>query len=185
MDSPDAAAGVGASLDLGEVSLSAILGMQASVNSLAKVFSDWKDEETEYQYGAVDQPILASGIAVGTATLVFDLGGPSQDLMWEVRRLTVSYPDPSTGSQAGTAYLFHSSTRPPTTPLVAMNWIDWTGAGGATLPAVAFYSQRPIVLHYPDRLWFVITSPVSNGVYDCSGRALQYPDRTQRAVTEL
>ena len=184
MDSPDAAAGVGASLDLGEVSLSAILGMQASVNSLAKVFSDWKDEETEYQYGAVDQPILASGIAVGTATLVFDLAGPSQDLMWEVRRLAVSYPDPSTGSQAGTAYIFASATRPSATPLNAGNWVDWTGGGGATLPSVAFYSTRQIVLHAPERLWCVVVSPASNQQYVVSGRALEYPDRRYRLRTD-
>jgi len=181
----DAEAGAGASLDLGPVSLSAILDLQASVNGLAKAFSDWKQQEADYQYGALDVVISKSDTAPASGNALIGVGGPEPGYLWELRSLAVSYPDPSTGSQAGTAYLFHSSTRPPTTPLVAMNWIDWTGAGGASLPAVAFYSQRQVVLHYPDRLWLIITSPVSSGVYVASGRALQYRDKTQRAITEL
>jgi hypothetical protein len=165
--------------------LQAIASLQTSVQSLTKAFSDWKQQEADYERGALDVILSKSDTAPSSGNHVLGVGGPEPGFLWEIRNLAVSYPDPSTGSQAGTAYLFHSSTRPPTTPLVAMNWIDWTGAGGATLPAVAFYSQRQIVLHYPDRLWFVITSPVSSGVYVCSGRALQYPDKTQRAVTEL
>jgi hypothetical protein len=184
MGSPDAQASVGASLDLGELSLSAILGLQASVNSLAKAFSDWKQQEADYERGVTDVIIQKAETGPETGNLVVGIGGPEPGFMWELRSLTASYVDPSTGSQTGTAYMFHQASR-PTTPLPGGNWIDWTGANGATLPAVAFYSSRQVVLHNPDRLWVVFVSPVYNQQYVCSGRALQYPDKVQRAVTAL
>ena len=185
----DAEAGAGASLDLGPLSLSAILDLQASVNGLAKAFSDWKQQEADYQYGALDIVIQGSGVAATATNLVLDCGGPNQDRMWEIRRLAVGAPNPAT-EVAGVAYLYVSSAMPVGINPTLMNFVDWTGYNGtatpnAELPSTAFYSARQVVLHAPEHLWCVINGGTNLQQYVVAGRALDFPDRRRSMVTDI
>ena len=184
--------GVGGHLDLGPVSLKAIIDLQGGIESLTKIFKQWRDEEAIYQYGAVDITLTGSGTADGAEDdLVFGLQGPPEGYMWEILSLSIGGVSPVTATLEGVAYFFRGATRPIGSPaattgnqLSTMNWIDWTGDGGATLPAVAFYSTRQIVLHAPDRLWCVISAPETLTQYVVNGHAIETPDRRRKIVTD-
>jgi hypothetical protein len=188
----DAEAGIGGGLELGPISLKAIVDLQAGMTSIAKAFSDWKDEEAYYQYGAVDITLTGSGTAdEAEDDLVFGLEGPPEGYMWEILSLSIGGVSPVTATLEGVAYFFRGATRPIGSPaattgnqLSTMNWIDWTGAGGAVLPATAFYSTRQIVLHAPDRLWCVISAPETLTQYVVNGHAIETPDRRRKIVTD-
>ena len=185
----DAEAGIGGGLELGPISLKAIIDLQAGMTSLKQVFTQWKNEEGAYEYGALETVIQGSGIGVDGADLVLDCGGPNQDRMWEIRRLAVGAPNPETAI-AGIAYFYISAQRPDPTGPTIMNWFDWTGyTGSATfdteLPSVAFYGTRQVVLHAPARLWCVLHGVVNAQQYAVGGIALDFPDRRRSLVTDI
>lgn len=186
----DLSAGAGAHLDLGPVSLSALVDLQTSVNTLAKAFSDWKQQEADYQYGAVDITLTGAGSTNAAGDdLVFSVEGPPEGYMWEIRSLSVGDNIPGTAC-TGTAYFFKGASRPIGSPvatggsqLTTINWVDWTGANGGTMPAVAFYSARQIVLHAPDRLWVCIVGGNASNQFVVNGSAIETPDRRRRQMT--
>jgi hypothetical protein len=177
--------GAGAHLDLGPLSLKAIADLSSSVESLKKQFESWRSEEGLYQYGATDHQFFKTITGNTGANVIVGLtDGPEPGWIWEIRRLAISYNDPSTGSQTGTAYIFQGSGRPPVTPLIAGNWIDWTGGGGASLPSVAFYSSRQIMLHSPDKLWIALVGSAAVQ-YVVNGAYVQYPDKRTAVVADI
>ena len=185
----DAEAGIGAGLELGPVSLKGLLDLQASINGLTKIFTQWKTEEGAYEYGALESVIQGSGVYATATDLVLDCGGPNQDRMWEVRRLAVGAPNPET-AVAGVAYFYVSAHQPSKAQPTIMNFVDWTGyTGSATfdteLPSVAFYGTRQVVLHAPNHLFCVINSGVNLQQYAVSGMALDFPDRRRSMVTDI
>ena len=181
--------GVGGHLDLGPVSLEAIINLQGGIASLAKIFKQWKDEEAIYQYGTVDITLTGAGITNSSKDdLVFGLEGPPEGYMWEVRQLSVGANSPATGSLTGTAYFFRGAMRPTGSPfatggsqLTMINSID----SPPSIPNWSFYSARQIVLHAPDRLWCVIVGGNASTQFVVNGLALESPDRRRRSVVEL
>jgi len=185
----DLEAGVGGGLELGPISLKAIIDLQAGMTSLKQVFTQWKDEEAIYQYGTVDVTLTGAGIVDSSKDdAVMCLGGPPETYMWEIRQLAVGANSPATGSLTGVAYFMRGATRPLASPaatggsqLSMINSID----SPPSIPNWSFYSARQIVLHAPDQLWCVIVGGNASTQFVVNGLALESPDRRRRSVVEL
>ena len=181
----DLSAGAGAHLDLGPVSLSALVDLQTSVNILAKAFSDWKQQEADYQYGAVDITLTGAGSTNAAGDdLVFGVEGPPEGYMWEIRSLSVGDNTPSV-TCTGKAYFFRGASRPIGSPaatggsqLTTINWVYLAAA----IPTATFFSSRQIVLHAPDRLWVCIVGGNVSNQFVVNGSAVETPDRRRRQM---
>jgi hypothetical protein len=185
----DLEAGAGAHLELGPVSLGAILNLQAGIESIAKAFSDWRQAEADYQYGAIDVTLTGAGTTDASKDdIVFCLGGPPQERVWEVRQLSVGANSPATGSLTGVAYFMRGASQPLASPFA-------TGGAQLTMinsvysppsiPNWAFYSARQIVLHAPDRLWCVIVGGNASTQFVVNGLAIESPDRRRAQTVQL
>ena len=169
--------------------LQAFASLETSVQSLAKAFSAWKNEEAFYQYGAVDVTLTGAGITNSSKDdLVFGMEGPPEGYMWELRALSIGANSPATGSLTGVAYFFRGATRPIGSPaatggsqLTMINSVD----SPPSIPNWAFYSARQIVLHAPDRLWCVIVGGNASTQFVVNGLAIESPDRRRMQAVQL
>lgn len=110
-----------------------------------------------------------------TGSVVMDLGGPSPDRIWLVRRLVVGSTTFATAA-AGSASVFISPAN-PTTPGQSGGALWALVDRYATLPAVAFYSNEQLMLEPGDHLWVEIVSPGAAVNYTTGGMALSLPRR--------
>ena len=185
----DLEAGVGGGLELGPISLKAIIDLQGGLATVAKAFKDWRDEEDEYQYGTREVVIDGAGTYVTATDLVLDLDGPTPGHVWDLRRLAVGAPNPET-AVAGVAYFYVQANSPSVTQPTMLTFFDWTGYTGTSsldteLPSVSFYSARQVVLHNPNHLWCVINGGVNAQQYVVGGIAVNSPDRRRKIVTDV
>ncbi len=167
--SMDAEAGGG--LELGDFSLKALIGVQAAFDGVLQHLKKIEQEENEYQYGAVEVPFRFSSVSGASGNLVIDLGGPSYNRLWEVKRLTVGGPL-WTSTVAGTALVLKGPASGQITPSLTD-----TCDQAATLPSVAFYGTRQLVVRHPSHLFVVILSPSATTQYAVGGEAVSFPDK--------
>jgi hypothetical protein len=173
----DLEAGAGAHLELGPVSLGAILNLQAGIESIAKTFSDWKQQEADYEIGATDQSVAQNGIVNAAGFLVVDLGGPNQEFYWEVRQLVVSNIVPTT-SVTGTAYAYTTPVQPAAAAPLAPGITDIF----ASVPLAHFYGARQFVLHAPEHLFVVFAGAANGATLGAFATVTQTRDRRRVSI---
>jgi len=178
------AAGVGADLELGPLTLDALAGLRASVDTLQTTLRKIRDMEEMYAQGGID--IELGGVA-STASSVVDIviglgENPAVGRMWELRSLAVSPTNPET-TVTGTAYLLRSPTVPLLNggPPMGGQLLDIA----TSIPAVAFYSQRQVVVHNPNKLFVVITGGSASTQYVVRGTVIDVPDIARRGRVDL
>jgi hypothetical protein len=170
-------AGAFGGVELGELSLGAIVGVGAKIDGLAAQVKKLLAAQDAYQFGAVEVTLRgAATSAASGATLVLDLGGPSYGRLWQVRRLAIG------GAQwgdavAGTALVVvaaNINTAPPVSDVADFS---------ATIPNTATYSTGQVVVRNPDRLYLVVLTPTAGTLYAAGGAATDLPDARHRIVT--
>lgn len=169
---------VDAEVDLGPLVLESIVGLKASFDSVAKELRKARAEEEAYQFGAVEIPLSGAEVSAASGNLVISLGGPSVGRLWQLRRLAVG-GGVWTSTVAGQVLVVISSSTASQTPPLA-NIVDQAG----TLPNIATYSTRQVVIRHPNRLFVVIITPTASTQYAVGGSVTDYPDRRVRLTTE-
>ena len=178
------AADLGAGIELGPASLGALVAVKGSIDSMAAQLRKLIAEEEAYAFGGID---IELGGQAFTASTVVDIvigfeAGPAVGRMWELRSLAVSGTNPET-SVAGNAYLLRS----PTIPLLN----GGAPMGGqlidvaTSVPDVAFYSSRQVVVHNPAKLWIVINGGTASTQYVARATVLDVPDIARRGRVDL
>lgn len=130
----------------------------------------------------VDAPLRGQGSVPASGPLAIDLGTPPEGKVWLVRRMAIGGVKRST-SVAGSADLYVSA-QPPVTEALNQNFselVDYT----TTLPSMAFYSHRQIVLTYPERIIAVIIGGTPGQTILASGSAEQYDLAVFREIYAL
>jgi hypothetical protein len=173
----DLEAGVGGGLELGPISLKAIIDLQGGLASIKKAFSDWKQQEADYENGATDQSVAQNGIVNAGGFLVVDLGGPNQDYYWEVRQLVVSNIVPTT-SVTGTAYAYTTPVQPAAAAPLAPGITDIF----ASVPLAHFYGARQFVLHAPEHLFVVFAGAANGATLGAFATVTQTRDRRRVSI---
>ena len=169
---------VDAEVDLGPLVLESIVGLKASFDSVAKELKKAREVEDAYQFGAVEVPLSGSAMSEATGNLVISLGGPSYGRLWQLRRLSVGgglWTDTVAGQALIVVTSSTSSGTPPLTDIADQ---------AATLPNIATYSTRQVVLRHPNRLFVVFVAPTATTQYAVGGAVTDYPDRRVRLTTE-
>lgn len=162
---------VDAEVDLGPLVLESIVGLKASFDSVAKELRKARAEEDAYQRGAIEVPLRQSATSAASGSLIMDLGGPAYAREWQVKRLTIGGAL-WTSVVAGTALVLISPSSgqllPSTTDIADQ---------ATTLPSVAYYSARQLVVRHPSHLYVIILSPTATTQYAVGGEATDLPDR--------
>lgn len=161
---------VSGGIELGELSLGAIMGVGAKFDGLAAQLRKLAAAQDAYQFGAVE--IALRGAAQSDAagdTLAIDLGGPPYMRLWQVRRLTVGGAL-WTSTVAGQALVVVSPNQVTSPPLSDV--ADQAG----TLPSVAYYSTGQLIVRHPNHLVVVVLTPTVSTTYAVGGAATDLPD---------
>ena len=170
----EADAGLG--LELGGFSLKTLVGIQAGIDSLAKELNHIRRIQDAYQFGAKDVPFQGTVTSDASGdTCVIDLGGPTNERMWQVRRISVG-GSLYTSTVAGKALVVVSGSRntnPPTSDVADV---------ASSLPLTAFYSTGHLIVRHPNRLFLVILTPTASTQYVAGGVATEMPDRRSPIV---
>jgi hypothetical protein len=161
-----------AEVDLGPLVLETLVGLKASFDSVTKELRKSREEEAAYQRGAVSVPLRQSAMSNSAgASLIMDMGGPSYGRLWEVRRITVGGAL-WTSTVAGQGLLIVTASSGQVTPAL-YDIADQS----PTLPDVALYSSRQLVVRHPNHLFLVILTPTATTQYAAGGEATDLPDR--------
>jgi hypothetical protein len=169
---------VDAEVDLGPLVFELMGGLKASLDTLNKRLRNIARVEEAYEFGATQQPIRGVSNSPASGSFSFGLGGPTYGRMWEVKRLVVGGVQWGT-SVAGQAVFFVSPVGGQATPSLA-DVVDQA----ATLPDVAYYSTRQLVLRHPNRLHVLILSPTASTTYVVGGEATDLPDKRTALTSE-
>ena len=164
--------------EVGGFSLDAIVGLKASLDGLTTELRKRRAIEAAYQGGAVEVPLRQAAVSASTGNLVMSLGGPSYGRLWEVKHLTVGGAL-WTSTVAGQALIVVSPASGQTAPALS----DVADEAG-TLPNVAYYSTRQLVVRHPNHLYVVILSPTATTQYSVGGQATDFPDKRLLLETE-
>ena len=163
---------VEAEVDLGPLVLESIVGLKASFDTVAKELKKAREVEDAYQRGAVSVPLRQSAVSnAAGSTIVMDMGGPQYGRLWEVRRITVGGAL-WTSTVAGQGLLIVTSSSGQVTPAL-YDIADQS----PSLPNVALYSSRQLVVRHPNHLFLVILTPTATTQYAAGGEATDLPDR--------
>lgn len=169
-------AGLAGGIELGEVSVGALIGVRASVDGLAKEMERLRRAQDEYQWGAVEVALRgASNSDAAGDSLVIDVGGPAYGRLWQIRRLAIGGAL-WTSVVAGTALVVISPNRSASPPLSDV------ADQANSLPLPAFYSTGQLIVRHPNRLSVVILTPTASTTYAVGGAATDLPDR-RHAIT--
>jgi hypothetical protein len=170
---------VDAEVDLGPLVFELMGGLKASLDTLNKHLRNIAKVEAAYQGGVVEVPIRKVATSPASGSLVIGCGGPAYNRLWEVKRLTVGGVTWATSVNGSALVVVGSvadgSVNPPLTDIA-----DQAG----TLPNVAYYSTRQLVVRHPNHLFVVILTPTATTQYAVGGQASDFPDRRVSLETE-
>ena len=170
---------VDAEVDLGPLVFELMGGLKASLDTLNKHLRNIAKVEAAYQGGVIEVPIRKVKTSAASGNLVIGCGGPAFGRLWEVKRLTVGGVL-WTSTVAGQAIVVVGSTSDgqvtPPLPDIADQ--------AATLPNIAYYSTRQLVVRHPGHLFIVIISPTAATQYAVGGQVSDFPDRRVSLETE-
>jgi len=164
--------------EVGGFSLDAIVGLKASLDGLTTELRKRRAIEAAYQGGAVEVMLRGAAVSASTGNLIIGLGAPSYGRLWEVKHLTVGGAL-WTSSVAGQAIVVISPASGQTTPAL----VDIADQANS-LPNVAYYSTRQLVVRHPNHLFVVILSPTGSTQYSVGGAATEFPDKRLQLETE-
>jgi len=164
--------------EVGGFSLDAIVGLKASLDGLTTELRKRRQMEAAYQGGAVEVMLRNAAVSASTGNLIMGLGGPPYGRLWEVKRLTVGGAL-WTSSVAGQAIVVISPASGQTAPP-----LNDVADQASTLPNVAYYSTRQLVVRHPNHLFIVILSPTATTQYSVGGQASDFPDKRLLLETE-
>lgn len=168
-----------AEVDLGPLVLESIVGLKASFDSLSKHLRNIAKVEAAYQGGVTELPIRKVATSAASGNLIIGCGGPAYGRLWEVKRLTVGgVLWTSTVSGQAIVVIGSVSDGQVTPPLTDV--ADQAG----TLPNVAYYSTRQLVVRHPGHLFVVIIAPTAATQYAVGGQVSDFPDRRLLLDTE-
>lgn len=176
--------GAAADIQIGPLVLEAMASLHADMRSLTESVAKAAEriarvEELYAKLGPVDVPLRAAATSNSSGSgFLLDLGGPASGRVWLLRRLLVGTT--TWTSVAGTANVYVSAVRPSPGQGNLADMVD----NAATLPLAAFYSNRQIALHAPQRLYVELVNPVASTTYVAGGSAEDLPDVALLARTE-
>lgn len=160
-----------AEVDLGPLVLNALVELGGSLGTLNKHLRNIAKIEKAYEFGAQQVPIRTSALSPASGSLVFDLGGPTRNRIWELKRLVVGGPL-WTSSVAGTMLIVVSPSAGQLTPALT-DIVDQANS----LPIVATYGTRQVVVKHPNHLFAVVLTPTASTTYAVGGEATDFPDK--------
>ncbi len=170
---------VAANVELGELSLGAVLGLGATLDGIHEQLKKLYAIEEAYQFGGVQVKLQNVGSSDSNGdSFEIGLGGPSYGRLWQVRTLIVGGPL-WTSSVAGSALVVISPARSITPALTDI--VD----EASTLPLPAQYSTGQIVVRHPNHLRVVILTPTSSTQYAAGGYATDMPDKRERIEASI
>ena len=165
---------VGAGVELGGASLSALFGIAGTLDGIKQQLAKLHNLEESYQFGAIQVELGASASSdAAQDTFEIDLGGPSYGRLWQVRGLIVGGPLWSS-TRAGTALVVVNSAQ-NLTPVLS-DVVD----SMSSLPAILHYSTSQLIVRHPNHLRIVIASPTASAQYVAGGGATDMPDKRER-----
>lgn len=163
-----------AEVDLGPLVLEALVGLKASTDTLNKRLRNIAKIEEAYEFGVRELPIRKATVSPATGNFTIGLGGPAYGRMWEVKRITVGGAQ-YTSTVSGTALLVvgpspdgAAALTPPLTDVADQ---------AASLPLIAYYGTRQLVVRHPNHLYVVILTPTASTQYAVGGQVSDFPDR--------
>lgn len=170
---------VDAEVDLGPLVFELMGGLKASLDTLNKRLRNIAKVEEAYQFGVREIPIRKVATSAASGNLVIGCGGPAVGRLWEVKRLTVGGVL-WTSTVSGQAIVVVGSvsdgqTTPPLTDIADQ---------AATLPNIAYYSTRQLVVRNPGHLFVVVIAPSATTQYAVGGQVSDFPDRRTDIDTE-
>lgn len=143
------------------------------VNHLAAISRSFT--ELQQRQSNVPADRLVSGnvlIAAGATTGAVDLGGPQQGRVRVFRAIRVGGLTPTT-TAAGRCDIFQSQNNPLLNSSIGLErWLDQA----TSLPLVAGYGNRQIVIRWPDRVWAVFSSATASQVYVANAEIEEYEE---------
>lgn len=170
--------GAGADLELGPISLQAIAGLGASLDSMTTALKALRQVEKAYQFGSVEVALRGSGVADSAGdTLIIDMGGPSHGRLWQLRRIAIGGVTWDT-MVGGSALIIQSANQPSKKPPLP----DIADAV-ASLPTNGFYSTGQVIVRHPNHLFVIIDSPDETVNYSVGGQATDMPDSRHTITT--
>ena len=166
---------------LGGFSLETLVGIRAGMDTLHKTMKRIHEIEAAYQFGVLEIPIRAVQASAASGNLIIDLGGPSFERQWELKRLTIGGVLWTT-SVTGTAVVCVGSVPngPAATSAPLTDVVDQAGV----LPDIAFYSTRQVTVRNPNHLFVVILTPAATTQYAVGGQVSEFPDKRMILETE-
>lgn len=153
------------SLDL-SADLSVTLGGLRDEFRKDRKHRDW----TRVASTPIDIEAQSQIVATTAGPNVIGLGGPAMGRARLVREIVVGGVTVATAA-AGTADVYVMGTSPGATPPL-IRWRDHA----ATMPLIAFYSDRQIALHYPEKLWVVLTGATNGQQYVAAAWSVDYQE---------
>jgi hypothetical protein len=170
---------VDAEVDLGPLVFELMGGLKASLDTLNQHLRNIAKVEAAYQGGVIEVPIRKVAASGATGNLVIGCGGPAYGRIWEVKRLTVGGVLWTT-TVAGQALVVVGSVSdgqvtPPLTDVADQ---------AASLPDIAYYSTRQLVVRHPAHLFVVIVAPSATTQYAVGGQVSDFPDKRNALDTE-
>ena len=166
------------------VKLDAIVGLTMKVGNLADGLESQRRRERQHRQALIptDWPIVAVGNFPASGNLALDLGSPPQGTVWLLRRLYVGGQVRS-DTAAGSADLYVTAQAPLA---IAVNEPAGNIADTAlSLPSQAFYSNRQVPVHPPERLVVVVKGGTASQIYMASGIVESYNERAMHEVFEF
>ena len=160
-----------AELDLGPLVLNALVDLHAGINTLNKHLRNIAKLEQAYEFGAQQVPLRTSSVSGTSGSLVFDLGGPTRGRLWELKRLVVGGAA-WTSAVNGTMLIVVSPSAGQLTPALP-DIVDQANS----LPIVATYGTRQVVVKHPNHLFAIVLTPSSSTTYAVGGEATDFPDK--------
>lgn len=171
---------IDAEVDIGARITAALDALTSSNKELSTKLDTWMRRATNVPTDHLARGVVL--IAAGTTTGAVDLGGPQQGRVRIVRMVRVGGLTPTT-TAAGRCDLFQASSN-PLTDSSSQDLTRWVGQA-TTLPQVAAYSARQIVLRWPDKLWAVFSSATASQMYVANAQVEEYQEGGVDAELEL
>ncbi len=164
-----------------ELEVSAVVGLQASIDGLAAQMKRRLDRAQQaVDHAPVAAPIHGQSSTGTTGAAVFSCGGPTQGRVWQIRSLAIG----ASGIAAGIARFYAAGSAPQTTGLQLIGARDTTTFKTFSL-RTRFYSTGQFLLHAPQQLWVVVVTATHTVTVGVDGIAEDYDWAAYRAVTVL
>lgn len=164
--------------------LDAIVGLTMKIGNLADSMDAQRRREEQHRRALIptDWPLVAVATCDSNGLAALDLGMPPEGTVWLLRRLYVGGVK-RTDTADGTADLFVTASAAlailTTTPASSI------ADSALSLPSQAFYTNRQVPVHPPERLVVVVSGGTTGQNYLASAMVESYSERAMHEVYAL